>query len=154
MPFLGQQRNTIIGNFRKKLNKYLPENIKPRFTFKGKKIGAYFPIKDKIKNEHQSNVTYAYTHNSEIRSNHDVDYVGETNVRFATRVREHCTQKQSSIFKHANQNNYTVSESDFRILDKGYRNNSIRKIDEALYIKEYKPKLNEQIMSYKLHLFN
>ena len=47
-----------------------------------------------------------------------------------------------------------VSESNFKILEKGYAKNVDRKIAEALYIKEFKPKLNEQVKSFKLHLFN
>ena len=127
LPYLGQQGNNIISKFRKKLDRYLPGNIKPRYTYKGRKIGTYFPIKDKIKDDHQSNVTYEYTRNREIRNKGDVDYIGETNVRFATRVKEHCSHKQSSIYKHAIRNNYTVSENDFKILNKGYRNSTIRK---------------------------
>ena len=128
--------------------------MKPRITYNGRKIGNYFPIKDRIKPEHQSNLTYSYTKNREIRNNNEIDYIGETNVRFGTRVSEHIKQKQSSIHKHATENNYHVSSDDFRILDKGYRNSDNRKIGEALLIKEYKPPLNEQVLSYKLKLFN
>ena len=46
-------------------------------------------------------------------------------------------QKQSSIFKHASENNYTVSDDDFEILDKGYKHDIDRKIGEALLIKEF-----------------
>ena len=47
-----------------------------------------------------------------------------------------------------------VSKDDFEILDMGYSNTLNRKLAEALFIKELKPKLNEQVKSYKLNLFN
>ena len=153
LPYMGYQGNTIIKKFRKKLDKYLPQNIKPRFTFTGKRIGSFFPIKDKVKEEHLSNITYGYTRNKEIRSQ-EKDYIGETNVRFRTRTQEHKGQKQSSIFKHAAENSYNIMDDDFEILGKGYKHDIDRKIGEALLIKEFRPKLNEQNISLKLQLFN
>ena len=47
-----------------------------------------------------------------------------------------------------------MSKDDFEILDRGYSNTLNRKLAEALFIKELKPKLNEQVKSYKLNLFN
>ena len=154
LPFRGQQGNNIIKNLRKKLDKCLPQKIKPRFTYTGKKIGSFFPIKDKIKQEHLSNITYGYTRNKEIRGCKIKDYIGETNVRFETRTQEHKSQKQSSIYKHAAQNDYNITEDDFEILDMGYKHDIDRKIGEALFIKEFRPKLNEQNISLKLQLFN
>ena len=47
-----------------------------------------------------------------------------------------------------------VSKDDFKILDMGYFDTLNRKLAEALFIKELKPELNEQVKSYKLNLFN
>ena len=47
-----------------------------------------------------------------------------------------------------------MSGDDFQIIEKGFNNVVDRKIAEALYINDLKPKLNEQVRSYKLNLFN
>ena len=99
-----------------------------------------------------SNLVYGYPGNSK---NNRVKYIGETRVRFGARTHEHSfTDKQSSIYKHTRQSNMEVNQSDFCILETGFYKTVDRKIAEALYIKEYKPELNEQIKSHKLHLFN
>ena len=123
--------------------------MKPRFTFKGNKLGSFFRLKDRIKIEHQSGLIYGYPKKNQM------DYVGETNVRYEARTREHVlSDKNSAIYKHTRENNIGISTDDFKILEKGYPNIVERKIAEALYIKELKPKLNEQVKSYKLQLFN
>ena len=85
----------------------------------------------------------------------EIEYVGETKVRFETRPYEHCfTDKESAVYKHAESNNIRISTDDFKILDRGYSNTVDRKLAEALYVKELDPVLNRQKKSYKLHLFN
>ena len=151
LPYKGREGENTVRKLRRCLNNFLPKEVIPRFTYKSKKTGSYFPIKDKIKTEHQSDLVYSYTQDiSEV-----IDYIGETNVRFGTRVYEHGnTDKNSSVFKDAQSTGYNVSPNDFQILTKGYPKVKDRKIAEALYIKEFKPRLNEQVSSYKLQLFN
>ena len=139
---------------RRVLDKHIPDNIKPRFTYKGTKISKFFSPKDKIQEDHQSNLTYAYTRNREIRETRTKDYIGETNVRYITRKDEHKKQKQSSICKEAINNDYPVTDEDFEIMRSGYNKAIDRKISEALYIKDYRPILNEQKISLNLQLFN
>ena len=91
-----------------------------------------------IKKEHQSSLIYGF---NEQVSHNIIDYVGETNVRYGSRTREHTiTDKKSAIFKHAKNFNVTISDCNFKILEKGYSKTVDRKIAEALYIKEHKPK--------------
>ena len=144
LPYKGKTGEKEVGSFRKYLKNFLPTNIKPRFAYKGKNVGSFFGLKDKIKLEHQSNLVYGYTHG----------YVGETGVRYGSRKQEHATDKNSSIFKFAKDKNIPVQDSDFHILAKGYKNSKDRKIAEALFIKKLKPSLNEQKYSHKLKLFN
>ena len=48
-----------------------------------------------------------------------------------------------------------VLENDFRIIEKGYRNNtSRRKIAEVLFIRKMKPSLNIQVKSVEIELVN
>ena len=154
LPFKGYQGNQIINRLRNILNKSLPNTVRPRFTYQGKKIGSFLSIKDKIKMEHQSDLVYGYTMNREIRDDEEKDYIGETNVRYETRTKEHTSQLQSSIKKDAIVNNYNVLDTDFEIIDKGYSKKVDRKIAEAILVKQYKPRLNEQKISLKLQLFN
>ena len=149
LPFKGKDGDKIIGQFRNALAKALPPEIKPRFTYKGKKIGSFFRVKDPVPIEHESNLIYAF------RKDEELKYIGETKVRNGTRQHEHSrTDKKSAIFKYKQQKGLDISPEDFEILEKGYPNTVKRKLAEALYIKELKPPLNEQVKSAKLCLFN
>ena len=69
-------------------------------------------------------------------------------------VYEHCnTDKQSSVFKHLRNSGHNGEPNDFKILGKGYKTKHDRRIAEALFIKDKKPTLNEQVLSYRLSLF-
>ena len=83
----------------------------------------------------------------------EIEYVGETKVRFETRHYEHCyTEKESAVSKHAESNNISISTDNFKILDRGESNRVYRKLAKALYVKELDPVLNRQKKCYKLHL--
>ena len=112
-------------------------------------MGSFFPIKDNVKEEHQSGLVYKY------ECNQKSDYVGETKVRYEIRVYEHINRdKKSAIFKHTRESHYVVRPDNFCILDKGYNKVVDRKIAEALFIRDLKPNLNEQVHSTKLRLFS
>ena len=153
VPYKGRQGEILLRNFKGFVNKMFPTRVKPRFIYQGRKLGSFFPIKDKINREHQSNLVYGYsTANSE---SHKIDYIGETSVRLGARIHEHIvTDKKSSVFKHIQSNNIEGSGDDFCVLGKGFNKTLDRKIAESLYVKQYKPFLNEQSDSYKLKLFN
>ena len=149
LPFKGKEGDKILTQFRNALTKALPADVKPRFAYKGRKVGSFFRIKDPVPEEHESNLVYAF------RKNEGTKYVGETKVRYGTRQHEHGhTDKKSAIFKFKEQNGLDISSEDFEILEKGYPNTVKRKLAEALYIKELVPPLNEQVKSAKLCLFN
>ena len=146
LPYKGVEGEKVINRLKSYLNKFLPKEINPRFIYKGKKVGSFFTIKDPIKKEHLSDLVYGYFTSNDTNV---ARYVGETNVRYGSRTYEHSfTDKQSAIYKHSRANNYTVSQNDFRVIETGFNNTVDRKIDEALYINELKPKLNEQVKSY------
>ena len=153
LPYRGLSGEEIIRKFRNTLNNSLPNNVKPRIAFQGKKIGSFFRIKDKVPLEHESDLVYAFK--PKYNADPVTEYVGETRVRYGTRTYEHCyTDKESSIFKYKEENNFQVSEDDFEILDKGFNKSVNRKLAEALYIKDLDPVLNRQKKSIALHLFN
>ena len=152
LPYKGKEGETIVNRLRTRICKSLPKEVKPRCTFKGKKIGSFFTLKDPIKREHKTNLVYGFSNSDNPKQ---VQYVGETNVRFETRCHEHSsTDKQSSIYKYVTDNNYAINQDDFKVLESGYNKVYDRKIAEAIYIKETKPPLNLQTRSYELKLFN
>ena len=151
LPYFGIQGEDLLNKFKGQLKNILPNDIKPRFIYKGTKLGSFFSCKDKINREDRSDMIYSFKPENSAK----IDYVGETNVRFGTRIYEHrVTDKNSAIYRNSNCNNYEVTDNDFRILEGNYSDTTSRKIAEALYIKENKPILNAQVRSYKLQLFN
>ena len=152
LPYFGKEGENILNKFKDELRGFLrPTTIRPRFIFNGKKLGSFFSNKDKIKKEHLSDLVYGYS----MEEANNIDYVGETNVRFGARTYEHSsTDKKSSIYKNANANGINVTQDSFVILERGYNKTIDRKIAEALYVKELKPILNEQVISHKLQLFS
>ena len=84
------------------------------------------------------------------------NYIGESAQQLDERMKDHNGQDcNSHLFKHSVESRHDpVLKNDFRIIRKGYRNNtSRRKIAEVLFIKKMKP-LNIQEKSVKLELFN
>ena len=153
LPYKGTDGEKIIKKFKINLRNLLPNEVKPRFLYKGTKLGSFFSLKDKVESIHRSKLVYGYIPQDE--SNLKDGYIGETKVRFGRRTEEHAKwDKASSIYKNSQNKNIDVSHEDFQILERGFSNNFDRKIAEALYIKKYKPVLNEQQVSYKLKLFN
>ena len=149
LPYKGKAGEDILSKFKDKLSSMLPTNVKPRFAYKGKKLGSYFRVKDPVPLEHQTDCIYAFPRDG------NTDYVGETKVRFGSRTHEHChTDKKSAVFKYKEANQIVVSPEDFKIIDRGYSKTLDRKLAEALHIKDLSPPLNEQMKSYKLCLFN
>ena len=153
LPYNGASGENLVGKLKKCLHKVLPANVIPRFTYKGKKLGSYFSIKDRVADKHNFNIVYAYYPSD--TENKTCEYVGETSVRHETRMDEHIRKdKNSSIYKNSLSTGREVNYSDFNILAKGYDKKVDRRICEALFIKDLKPVLNEQVISFKLVLFN
>ena len=153
LPYKGAKGEEIVKSFRNVLRRVLPNNVRPRIIYKGTKLGSCFRIKDKILEQHETNLVYKFPSSGVL--NETTKYVGETKVRYGTRKYEHChTDQASSIYKHKTAENINVTESDFQILDKGFSRTVDRKLAEALYIKELDPILNRQKKSFTLHLFN
>ena len=141
----------VLNRFKRTLGRILPENIKPRFVYKGTKLGSFFSVKDQVDINHQTNLVYSYTPQGGSR----VDYVGETNVRFGRRAYEHGHwDKSSAIYKYGQEQGIDINFEDFKIIERGYPKNLDRRIAEALYVKDVNPILNGQKQSYKLQLFN
>ena len=153
LPYKGREGEKLVRTFKTNLNRLLPSKVKPRFIYKGTKLGSFFRVKDKVKTEHQTNLIYGYTPKGEVSLTEG--YIGMTNVRHGKRNEEHATtDKQSGIYKNSIAKNIQVSDEDFIILERGYPKYFDRRIAESLYVKDHNPILNGQKNSYKLTLFN
>ena len=122
-------------------------------TYRAKRLGSNFNIKDRISFENQHNVVYhAKCPNRRCKSH----YNGQTKCRIGKRASQHSKEdKQSHLYKHATRTRHKkVDIRSFRIVGRGYRSDFTRKISESLFIKKLKPDLNIQKDSYKLLLFN
>ena len=153
LPYRGVEGEKVLQAFKKSLRSVLPDRVKPRFVYKGTKIGSFFSVKDKVEYKHQTNLVYGYVPKNETALKEG--YIGQTKVRIERRTQEHAhLDKKSAIYKNSQAKNLEVSPEDFKILEKGFPNLLERRIAESLYVKEYQPKLNDQKDSYRLKLFN
>ena len=152
LPYKGFIGENLLVRFKKTLKNSLPQNVLPRFIYKGKKLGSSFPIKDKIDDKHKSNLVYGY--HIPGRQAEMYHYIGMSKVRHETRVHEHInTDKNSAIYQHKEEHNYTPEQSNFTIIAQGYDAWLDRRICESLYARDYKPFLNKQKNTHKLELF-
>ena len=150
LPYKGQKGEDIIKTLSGHLSKLLPKNVKPRITYKGKKLGSHFAIKDPVPNEHLSDLVYGFYDDKDHK---EIHYVGETKVRFGTRVHEHCeTDKTSAVYKFKSSKNIQISKDNFKVLESGMSKAVDRKLAEALYIKQLNPTI--KVKCFNLKLFN
>ena len=84
LPYQGFQGDALLKGFRKVLRECLPQNVVPRLIYKGKKLGSFFTIKDKIDSKHISGIVYGF--NVPHMEVNVIHYVGEINVRNETRM--------------------------------------------------------------------
>ena len=144
----------IIKSMNNSIQQILPNNVKTRITYTGRKLGTKFQIKDLTKNQYEHNLIY-YSKCPE--SNYDKDYLGETARIIIERVADHCGKdKQSDLLKHALSSNDPIAHlKDLKIIDKNFHGNKYkRKISEALYINQHRPFVNAQEHSVPLKLLN
>ena len=155
LPYKGMKGDLLLKQLKQMIKRCLPSNVIPRFTFKGKKLGSFFRVKDKIKLGHQTDLVYSFVDEEVSHEDKPTEYVGMTNVRFETRTYQHrCTDKASAVYKHLQTHNKQGSDLDFSVLESGYNKGLDRRIAEAIFTKERKPFLNLQKNTYKLELFN
>jgi len=152
LPYKGVKGECLVKSLKKRLSENLPKNVIPRFIVKGKKLGSHFQVKDKISINHGSGIVYGFNAPTLQRNiNH---YIGETKVRYETRMYQHAyTDTNSKVYQHSQEEHYIAHPSNFQILAKGYPNWIDRRLCEALFVKDHKPFLNIQKNSHKLELF-
>ena len=112
LPYTGLKDNTIIKTMNNSLKRFLPDNVKTRVTYTGKKLGTKFQIKDNTSDQHKHDLVY-YSKCPEPTCKED--YLGETGRRIIERSGDYCGKdKQSHLLRHALNNNHkTVDLKDF-----------------------------------------
>ena len=143
LPYAGPKGKNI-KSMNNNIQRILPDIVKTRITYTGRKLGTKFQIKDLTKNQHEHDLIY---YSKCLEPNCDKDYLGETGRRRIERAADqYGKDKQSHLLKHALISNHTVADlKDFQIINKNYHGNKYkRKISEALYIKQYQPLINAQ----------
>ena len=125
LPYAELKGNNIIKSMNNNIQRILPNNVKTRTTYTGRKLRTKFQIKDLSKNQHEHDLIY---YSKCPKPNCNEDYLGEAGRRIIERTADTGNMYHGNKYK--------------------------RKISKALYIKQYRPSLNAQEHSVKLKLFN
>ena len=153
--YAGEKGCTFIKSLKKNIQKALPINIQKRIVYTETKLSSQLKnMKNPTPFEEQHDIVY---HSFCSAENCNEDYIGESARRLDERVKDHNGRDRNShLFKHSVESRHDPAlKNDFRIIGKGYRNNTRRrKIAEALFIKKMTPSMNIQEKSVKLELFN
>ena len=154
LPYQGKKGGHVLKSLKKGMRKILPNNVKPRIAFTGRKVGISFQIKDKTEMKHNHDIVYNNNY-SEEQCNEN--YIGETGRRTSETIIDHAGRDlHSYVYKHCTETGHRTPDiNDFKIIGSNFRKNILkRKIAEALLIKQLKPTLNKQKKSIELKLFN
>ena len=153
LPFAGNLGNTLTKKMKQEVRHLVPQNVKPKVIFTGRRLKTKFKLKDAIPKENQHNVVYKFTCSD---TTCQKSYIGECSRRLEERVKDHQGRdSQSHIFAHTTVSGHsTVTIDDFLIIGGNYRSTHSRRIAEALMIKTHQPPLNIQEKSVPLHLFS
>ena len=152
LPYKGTNGQKIIKLLNNYVKRLLPQNHTAQHVYITRKLGSAFDIKD------QRKLVYKHDLTSLVKCPENTSsetYLGEKARRLNERIMEHAGKdNKSHMLKYTLQSGYP-SPNDFRILQKGYNNNKVkRKISEALLIRKYRPSLNKHENLLPLLLFN
>ena len=125
-PYKGEQGQKIIKSVSNYVKRLLPQNHTGQHVYKSRKLGSAFNIKDQTKLEYKHDVTYLVKCPENTCSE---TYLGETARRLNERIIEHAGKdNKMHMLKHALQSGHpSVSPNNFRILQKGYNNNKVKR---------------------------
>ena len=99
------------------MQQILPDNVKTKITFTGRKLGTKFQTKDLTKNQHEHDLIYF---RKCPKWNCDEDYLGEARRTVIERTAEHCGKdKQSHLLKYALISNHPILDLKYlKVIDK------------------------------------
>ena len=160
LPFLGHHSYSLRNRLQSIFKLHFPQ-INVRIILSNKNtIGSMFPTKDRLPMNMCSNVIYRY--NCKTGDECTSSYIGSTTRRLEERICEHkgvsfltgnkLSHPRSSILDHARKTGHGITEDSFEILG-GCREGDNILLLESVYIKYYRPKLNNMESAYALQLF-
>ena len=85
LPYAGPKGKNI-KSMNNNIQRILPNNVKTRITYTGRKLGTKFQIKDLTENQHEHDLIY---YSKCLEPNCDNDYLGETRRRRIERAADH-----------------------------------------------------------------
>ena len=154
LSYAGEKGCILIGSLKKNLQRALLINIQTGIVYTGTKyLSRLKNIKDPKPFQDPCDVVY---HSFCSAENCNENYIGERARCLDERMNDHNGRDRNSrLFKHSVESWHDpILKYDFRIIEKGYRNNTHRrKIAETLFKKKIKPP-NIQENSVKLEIFN
>ena len=101
LPYAGKEGEGIVRSLKNTLRRNLPDNQEVRIVHNGTKLSKHFNIKDKIDENHRSNIIY-YKPECKNKKCNKGSYIGETARRRIIRTEEHAGKdKESWIFNHS-----------------------------------------------------
>ena len=161
-----------VGNASREYKKKVTQLIKEQlgvdiFTYYSScKVSSFFSLKSSTPHNLKARVVYKFT----CLSDSDTYYIGKTKRHLATRAMEHITPAKESeirrnIFKSEVQRHITncgnckgasLSVDNFKVM-KQCRDDYSAKVNEALLLRKFRPKINKQklsrAVSYLLRIF-
>ena len=126
LPYAGEKGCTLIKSLKKNLQRVLPVNIQTRIVYTGTKLSSQLRnIKDPTTFEEQHDIVY----HSFCSENYNENCIGKSARRLDEREKDHNGRDHNShLFKHSVESRHDpVLKNDFRIIRKGYRNNTSRR---------------------------
>ena len=124
LPYAGEKGCTLIKSLEKNLQRVLPVNIQTRIVYTGTKLSSQLRnIKDPTPFEEQHDIVY---HSFCSAVNCNKNYIDGGARRLDERIKDYNDRDRSShLFKHSVESRHnSVLKNDFRIIGKGYRNNT------------------------------
>ena len=157
VPWVGNASREYKSKITELINQHLKVDIFTYYT--SCKVGDFFSLKSSTPHALKANIVYKF----ECLSVSDTYYIGKTKRHLVTRAIEHTTPKESlksevknHIFGCNECKNGSLSVDQFKVI-KQCRNDYSTRIQEAICIKKFRPKINKQKYSkgesYLLRVF-
>ena len=148
VPYIGKQSQELKDELLSLIREFFP-HIAPGLYFRCyRRIGGFFNLKDRPTMMMRSGVVYEYKCDSCIQS-----YIGSTSVNMFIRIAQHrgvsyrtdrflAKPTKSSIRDHCDGENHQFKLDNFTVRDSTHNTTDLR-ILESIYIRRYRPQMND-----------
>ena len=126
LPYQAKKGDHILKWFKKGMRKILPNNVKPRIAFTGRKVGTSFQIKDKTEMKHNHDIVY---YNECPVEQCNENYIGETGRRISERIIDHTGRDlKSYVYKHCIETGHRSPDiNDLKIIGSNFCKNVFKR---------------------------